>query len=236
MNRSFKTLVVTMLALSLSLSFGTALAKQKKQTPKKPAQVAVETLTISLTDKAGNTLSADASTGAYALISGHRYLIKAAVTPEGAKSALRYRSNKPRVASVSNRGVVYVNRAGTAAITVTAKNGAVKQTITVNVAANVATFDTTADKTVKRIYLKGNILCMDVVLVDSSTEAMTAAPDLEFFLKLPGESDATSQGVKSGRLRAPIAAGESGTAVYRIKKVNSGTISLPGATASCTMP
>ncbi len=237
MNRSIKALVVAVLALAVGMSFVTAFA-QKNGTHAKPTkapQVTIEGIALSLTDKEGNLLTAG-DDGSNTLVGGRRYIIKATTTPETTNPSLRWRSNKPSVASVSNRGVVYCNRSGTAIITVSNKSGSVSETITLNVKKNMTDIDTTANKTVKKIYLKGNNLCMDVVLVNSTAEAIETAPDLNFFLKLFDATSYTDLGVKSGHLRKTIAAGETGTAVYKIQKVNSRTIWLLGASANCQLP
>ena len=238
MNRVLKTLVLTTLVLSIRLGFGTALAK-KKTTPRSQnqaaAQTAVESIALTLTDSQGNTL-APAGTGEYTVVTRHRYLVTAVIEPATAKASLRWRSSKPSVVSVNSRGVLHCNRTGTAVISASTKNGAVKRTITLTVGANTATFETAADRAVKRIYLKGNSLMMEVVLFNSTSEALSSAPDLAFFLKLSGESDYASLGVKSGKLRKAIPAGETGVAVYRIKRVNAKTILLPGAEAHCRAP
>jgi hypothetical protein len=234
MNRSLKVFVATMLALSLCLSFGSAFAKKENKPPKAP-KPAVTSIELSLTDRK-NVAFTPVAANTYTVVTGQKYVAKATVTPAEIKESLRWRSSRPGVANVDSRGNVFCVRPGQATITVSNKSGTVTKSIALNVEKNMASFNVSEHKAVKKIYLKGNILCMDVVLVNSSTEAMTAAPNLEFFLKLPGENEATSQGVKTGRLRAPIAAGATGNAVYRIKKVKAGTISLPGATASCTTP
>lgn len=237
MNRSMKTLVATVLVLSLILSLGTAVA-QKKQKQPKVTPAAITSIDLSISDQQGNPVSPDTTGGdVYTVISKHRYILKATHTPDTAKASLRWRSSKPRVVSVNNRGVLYCNRPGTADITVSTKNGAVTKKITLNVSANMTTIVTTADKTVSKIYLRGNNLFMDVVLVNSTTEVMETAPSLEFFLKLYGETTFTSQGVKSGHIRGDsIAAGATGTASYKIKKVNLKTINLVNAEAECKEP
>jgi hypothetical protein len=79
---------------------------------------------------------------------------------------------------------------------------------------------------------------MDVVLVNASTtDPMTAAPDLAFSLKLSGETGYTALGTKSGYLKnEEIAAGATGTGVYRIMRVDPKTISLLNASATCQLP
>jgi hypothetical protein len=140
------------------------------------------------------------------------------------------------VVSVSNKGALYCNKPGKAVITVSNKKGSAKQSITINVLANIATFVTTADKTVTRIYLKGSSLMMDVILVNSDPEAaLTAAPALSFFLKY-GDGNYTSLGVKSGRLKSAIPAGGNGIASYRIGRVDPKTINLLNASAYCQQP
>ena len=55
-------------------------------------------------------------------------------------------------------------------------------------------------------------------------------------MKLYGESEETALGAKSGRIRKAIPAGASGTAVYKIGKINARKVSLLGATAYCKEP
>lgn len=241
MNRTCRMLVAAVLALVLSLSFGTAFAKNGNANPgkphsHKPTQTAIDSITLTLTDRSGNAISPDVISGEYTVVTKHRYLAAAAIAPSNAKRELKWKSSKPSVVSVNGKGALYCNKPGKAVITVSCKKSAVKQSIVVNVRANEAVFNTAENRTVKRVYLSGSRLMMDVVLVNSTEETMTAAPDLAFFLKLSGESDFTALGVKSGHLRRAIAAHETGTAVYRIKKVDPKTISLLNASANCQLP
>ncbi len=236
MNRSLKTLVVTVLALAMLINAGVAFAKpnnpnKPQKTPAPKAQITGVTLT--LFDAAGNSLSSD---GEYTIVSGLRYRVSAAVEPAGAKAHLTFRSSKPRVASVSNKGVIYCNKPGKATISVTARPGGIKQSLVINVVANAVSFETTADRTIRKLYLKGNTLYADVVLFNGSNEALKAAPSLAFFLKLSAESEETALGTKPGRIRKAIPAGESGIAVYKIGKINARKVSLLGATAYCKEP
>ncbi len=235
MKRSFKVLVAMVLALALSLSFATAFAKKESKPPKptKAPQVAVTGLKLSLYDRQNNVLSPDDGT-AYSAVRGWKFIAKATIEPSGAKASLRWRSSKPSVASVNSRGVINCNRMGTADITVSTKSGDWKQTITLIVKENATTFTTTADKTIKKIYLRGNYVCADVVLVNLGPEVLETAPSLVFTLKLANESSATNLGTKTSELRKPIPAGESGIATYKLKKVGAKTTWLINAEASCS--
>jgi len=71
------------------------------------------------------------------------------------------------------------------------------------------------------------------VLVNLTSEALETAPDLAFTLKLSDESTFTDLGTKSGELRKPIAAGETGIATYKVKKVDAKTTWLLSAQATC---
>jgi len=237
MNRSLKVFVATVLALSLCLSFGSAFAKKENKPPKptKPPRVVVESIALSLVNKAGATLTPDAG-GTYTVVTGQKYIVKADVTPAGTKDKLRWRSTRPGVANVNSRGNVFCVRPGTATITAASKSGKVKQSIVLNVKANMASFDATADKAVKKIYLKGRSLMIDVVLVNAGAEPLRRAPELKFFLKLAGESDYAELGVKTGRLQRAIAAGATGTASYKVKTVDPRTIWLLDASAYCEAP
>lgn len=233
MNRSFKVLVVTMLALSLSLSFGSAFAKKENKPPKAPKPT-VTSIDLSLIDRAGTPLTQPVA-DTYTVVTGQKYVAKASVLPEGIKTSLRWRSSRHGVANVDNRGNIHTVRPGTATISVANKNGTVKKSIILNVQPNIATFNVTEDKAVQKIYLKGKYLYIDVLIVNNSTETLATAPDLKVTLTL-ARGTSPDPSVKSGRLRREIPAGGTGTAVYKIMKVDPRTIWLLDATASCVTP
>ena len=59
---------------------------------------------------------------------GQSYKLKVKVTPKKAKNKkLRYQSSKPKVAAVSKKGKIKAKKAGTAKITVTARDGSKKK-------------------------------------------------------------------------------------------------------------
>lgn len=66
----------------------------------------------------------------YALEIGDRKNLKVTVSPKGAVKSIRFKSNKPKIASVSKKGKVTAKNKGTAKIqiTVTGKNGKKKST------------------------------------------------------------------------------------------------------------
>ena len=66
------------------------------------------------------------------LYMGNKLTLKAKVTPQNAKTTLKWTSSKPKVAMVSSKGVVTPKKAGNAKITVKTDNGK-SATITVNV-------------------------------------------------------------------------------------------------------
>jgi hypothetical protein len=112
----------------------------------------------------------------------------------------------------------------------------VKESIVLNVEANVATFTASTYPSVQKIYLAGRSIMMDVVLENTGTEPMRKAPKLKFGLKLADQGAYTDLGVKSGRVRRSIAAGATGIATYKVGKANPRTISLIGAEATCEVP
>ncbi len=234
MNRMFRVFVVTVLALAISMSFCSALAKRDNKPPK-PTKPAVESIALTLVNRAG-TLLTPGTDGSYAVVTGQKYTIKAEVTPSTAKPWLRWRSSKHSIANVDGRGNVFCAKSGTATITVSDKTGKIKQTIVLNAHANMATFDVSTDKAIKQIYLKGRNIMIDVVLENTGTEPLEEAPGLKFSLKLAGETNFTDLGVKSGHIRREIAAGAFGTATYKVSKADPRTICLIGATALCEVP
>ena len=66
----------------------------------------------------------------YALEIGERKSLKVTASPKGAVKSIRFKSNKPKIASVSKKGKVTAKNKGTAKIqiTVTGKNGKKKST------------------------------------------------------------------------------------------------------------
>ena len=230
MNRGFKVFIVTVLALALSLGiFGTAMAK-KPNKPQKTPKPAITEIQLSLTYRAGTLLSLN-SDNKYDVVSGHKYVAKAAALPTGIKEKLRWRSSKYGVANVDSRGNIHCVRPGSATITVSNKSGTVKSSIDLVVNANMISFEGNADRTVSKIYLKGKYLYIDVVIANQTAETLETAPKLNFTLKLDGKE--YSDLVKSGRLRSEIAANATGIAVYKIMKVDPRTASLLGASAQC---
>jgi hypothetical protein len=83
--------------------------------------------------------------------------------------------------------------------------------------------------------LNGKNLMVEVVIVNLTGETLETAPNLKITLTL-SRGASPEPGVKSGHLRDEIPAGGTGTAVYKIGKVDPRTIWLPGASASCELP
>lgn len=234
MNRSFKVFVATVLALSLCLSFGSAFAKKDNKPPKAPAPTPTITITeLSLSNIAKDFLTPNGD-ATYTVVTGQKYLAKATVS---AKTSLRWRSSKSSVANVDSRGTIHCVKPGSARITVSNKSGTASAFIDLVVQKNMTVFDGAIENnSVKKIYLKGKNLMVDVVIVNSSTtEILEVAPDLKFFLTLKGVEYPDHE-VKTGHLRSEIPAGGTGTAVYKIGKVDPRTIWLLNATATCTAP
>lgn len=234
MNRSFKVFVATVLALSLCLSFGSAFAKKENKPPKAPAPTPTITITeLSLSNIARELLTPDTGV-TYTVVTGQKYLAKATVS---AKTSLRWRSSKPGVANVDGRGTIHCVRPGSARITVSNRSGTASAFIDLVVQKNMTVFDGATDNnSVKRIYLNGKNLMVEVVIVNSSTtETLEVAPDLKITLTL-SRGTSPEPGVKTGHLRDEIPAGGTGTAVYKIGKVDPRTIWLLNATALCETP
>ena len=74
-------------------------------------------------------------TEAVELVIGKTRKVKATISPTYAKSSVKWKSSKPSVASVSQKGVIKGLKAGKAVITATASNGGVKATLKVKVVA-----------------------------------------------------------------------------------------------------
>ena len=242
MNRMFRVLVAAGLVLALA-SEGAALARGNAcggplatAKPKATQNATAPTsFTIALADWQNKAVAADAS-GVYVAVSGQRYTATVAAAPAGANDSVRFKSSKPSVASVNNRGVIHFGRAGTAVITATSKLGDIKASVTINVSANQTSVATADDKKATKIYLRGNILMMDAVIVNNTSAALTSIAAQEVFIKLSGESAYASYGTSQGRLKSPIAAGATGVATFRVKRVNPARIWLLNASGYVQTP
>lgn len=75
------------------------------------------------------------ATEAVELVIGKTRKVKATISPTYASSSVKWKSSKPKVASVSQKGVIKGLKAGKTVITATASNGGVSTTLVVNVVA-----------------------------------------------------------------------------------------------------
>ena len=229
MKRSYKVFVAVILALSLCLSFGSAFAKKENKPPKSPAP-AVTISEFTLSDRIG-TLSpvvTEGSPDTYSLVTGQKYVAKA-VLSSGSRKSLRWRSTKSSVARVDSKGNIKCARSGDATITVSDKSGAVLKSFNLEVLQNIATFTATEEAPVQKIYLKGKYIYVDVLVRNDTLEVMETPKDLTISLTL-ARGTSPASGLKTGHLRDELLPGETGTAFYRMGKVDPSKVWLPGAT------